>query len=133
MIERRSTSQPASPVEVSWFAALCDDDYEYLGVPDPALRSSWEHCKDIVLAAERNGYDNVLLPSGYALGTSPPVPEGEDRSQAGRLSSPLTKWGRGVEPKARRRGGISPRLKVPACWSPLDLVANPAAGAASAR
>ena len=28
--------------EVSWFAALCDDDYEFLGVPDPALLSSWE-------------------------------------------------------------------------------------------
>jgi len=55
-------------LELSWFAALCDDDYELLGVPDPALRSSWEHCKGIVLAAERNGYDNVLLPSGYALG-----------------------------------------------------------------
>jgi alkanesulfonate monooxygenase len=56
------------PVEVSWFAALCDDDYEYLGVPDPGLRSSWSHCRDIVLAAERNGFDNVLLPSGYGLG-----------------------------------------------------------------
>ncbi len=55
-------------VEVSWFAALCDDDYEYLGVPDPALRSSWEHCRDIVLDADRAGYDNVLLPSGYTLG-----------------------------------------------------------------
>jgi alkanesulfonate monooxygenase len=55
-------------VEVSWFSALCDDDYEWLGVPDPALRSSWEHCRNIVLAAERHGYDNILLPSGYALG-----------------------------------------------------------------
>jgi alkanesulfonate monooxygenase len=55
-------------VEVSWFSALCDDDYELLGVPDPALRSSWEHCRDIVLAADRAGYDNVLLPSGYGLG-----------------------------------------------------------------
>jgi len=55
-------------VEVSWFSALCDDDYEYLGVPDPALRSSWEHCRNIVLAAERHGYDNILLPSGYGLG-----------------------------------------------------------------
>ena len=55
-------------VEVSWFAALCDDDHEYLGVPDPALRSSWEHCRGIVLAAEEAGFDNVLLPSGYTLG-----------------------------------------------------------------
>ncbi len=56
------------PVEVSWFAALCDDDYRYLGVPDPALAASWEHCRDITLAADRNGFDNILLPSGYALG-----------------------------------------------------------------
>ncbi|MCT8002699.1 LLM class flavin-dependent oxidoreductase [Sphingomonas sanguinis] len=56
------------PCEISWFSALCDDDYEFLGVPDPALRSSWEHCRDIVLQAETAGYDNCLLPSGYALG-----------------------------------------------------------------
>ena len=37
-------------------------------MPDPALRSSWAHCRDIVTAAEANGFDNVLLPSGYALG-----------------------------------------------------------------
>ena len=37
------------PVEVSWFSALCDDDYEFLGVPDPMLASSWEHCRNIVL------------------------------------------------------------------------------------
>ena len=54
--------------EVAWFSALCDDDYRYLGVPDPDLRSSWTHCRDIVTTAERNGFDNVLLPSGYALG-----------------------------------------------------------------
>ena len=54
--------------EVAWFSALCDDDYEYLGVADPALRSSWEHCRDIALAAESAGYDNLLLPSGYAMG-----------------------------------------------------------------
>ena len=55
-------------VEVSWFGALCDDDYEFLGQPDPALASSWPHCRDIVQTADRAGYDNVLLPSGYALG-----------------------------------------------------------------
>ncbi len=55
-------------LEVSWFAALCDDDYEFLGVPNPELASSWPHCRDITLAADRNGFDNILLPSGYALG-----------------------------------------------------------------
>lgn len=54
--------------EISWFSALCDDDYEFLGVEDPALASSWEHCRDIVLTADRNGFDNILLPSGYTLG-----------------------------------------------------------------
>ena len=54
--------------EVSWFAALCDDDYEFLGVTDPALQSSWEHCRNIALMAEAGGYDNLLLPSGYTMG-----------------------------------------------------------------
>lgn len=57
-----------NPCEISWFSALCDDDYEYLGQSDPALQSSWEHCRNIVLGAEEGGFDNILLPSGYALG-----------------------------------------------------------------
>jgi alkanesulfonate monooxygenase len=57
-----------SEYEISWFSALCDDDYEFLGVADPALQSSWAHCRDIALAAEAGGYDNLLLPSGYAMG-----------------------------------------------------------------
>lgn len=56
------------PVEVAWFGALCDDDYEFLGVPEDHRVSSWTHCSDIVRAADRNGFDNVLLPSGYDLG-----------------------------------------------------------------
>ncbi len=56
------------PCEISWFSALCDDDYEFLGAPDPMLKSSWEHCRDIVMQAEAGGFDNILLPSGYALG-----------------------------------------------------------------
>ncbi len=56
------------PCEVSWFSALCDDDYEFLGVPDPGLLSSWDHCRTIALTAEAGGFDNLLLPSGYALG-----------------------------------------------------------------
>ncbi len=54
--------------EVSWFSALCDDDYEFLGQPDPKLASSWEHCRDIVMQADSGGFDNILLPSGYQLG-----------------------------------------------------------------
>lgn len=57
-----------TPCEVSWFSALCDDDYEFLGKPDPNLASSWEHCRNIALTAEAGGFDNLLLPSGYALG-----------------------------------------------------------------
>jgi alkanesulfonate monooxygenase len=59
---------PGAGPEVAWFSALCDDDYEYLGVADPVLQSSWAHCCEIVTTAEANGFDNVLLPSGYALG-----------------------------------------------------------------
>jgi|TARA_B110000879_G_scaffold86679_1_gene119579 alkanesulfonate monooxygenase len=62
-----SVSNPNIP-EISWFGALCDDDYEFLGQPDPALASSWAHCSNIVQTADRNGFDNVLLPSGYTLG-----------------------------------------------------------------
>jgi alkanesulfonate monooxygenase len=62
-----SIDDPGVP-EISWFGALCDDDYEFLGIPDASLASSWEHCSTIVRAADRNGFDNVLLPSGYELG-----------------------------------------------------------------
>ncbi len=54
--------------EVAWFSALCGDDYEFLGVPDGKLRSSYEHCGDIVRMADRLGYQNILLPSGWIVG-----------------------------------------------------------------
>jgi alkanesulfonate monooxygenase len=57
--------------EYAWFGALCDDDYDQLGVVDPTLVSSFEHCRSIVLAAQAGGFDNVLLPSGYDLGIDP--------------------------------------------------------------
>jgi len=62
------TASAPGRCEVSWFAALCDDDYEQLGVVESDLRSSWSHCRAIVEQAEHSGFDNVLLPSGYALG-----------------------------------------------------------------
>src|SRR5688572_25501487 len=55
-------------VEVAWFAALCSDDYEFLGVPNGALRSSFAHCSEIVRRADALGFGNVLMPSGWASG-----------------------------------------------------------------
>lgn len=54
--------------EVSWFSALCSDDFQYLGVPDGSLRSSFEHCSSIVKKADELGYQNILLPSGFVPG-----------------------------------------------------------------
>jgi alkanesulfonate monooxygenase len=54
--------------EIAWFAPLCDEDYEFLGVPDPALKSSWEHSRNVALRADEAGYDNLLLPSNYSTG-----------------------------------------------------------------
>lgn len=62
------TSADLDAAEVSWFAALCSDDYRYLGVPDGSLRSSWEHCSDIVTTAEELGFRNILCPSSYQVG-----------------------------------------------------------------
>jgi alkanesulfonate monooxygenase len=62
------TSADLDAAEVSWFSALCSDDYEFLGVPDGALRSSWEHCSDILKEAEAQGFRNILCPSSYQVG-----------------------------------------------------------------
>src|SRR4051812_10581140 len=55
-------------VEVSWFSALCDDDFAMLGVKDPALKSTWDHCSGITRAADRLGFNNILCPSGFVVG-----------------------------------------------------------------
>ena len=62
------TSPDLQAAEVSWFSALCSDDYEFLGVPDGDLRSSWEHCSNIVKTAEEQGFRNILCPSSYQVG-----------------------------------------------------------------
>ncbi|WP_372800262.1 LLM class flavin-dependent oxidoreductase [Paracoccus seriniphilus] len=62
------TSADLDAVEVAWFSALCSDDYQFLGVPDGALRSSWQHCSDIVKTAEAQGFGNILCPSSYQVG-----------------------------------------------------------------
>ncbi len=62
------TSPDLDAAEVSWFAALCSDDYRFLGVPEGDLRSSWAHCSSIVKTAEAQGFRNILCPSSYQGG-----------------------------------------------------------------
>ena len=62
------TSPDLDAVEVSWFSALCSDDYQLLGQPDGSLRSSWDHCSTIVKTAEEHGFRNILCPSSYQVG-----------------------------------------------------------------
>ena len=62
------TSSDLETSEVSWFSALCSDDYQFLGVPDGVLRSSWAHCPKIVKTAEMHGFRNILCPSSYQVG-----------------------------------------------------------------
>ncbi|WP_281995460.1 LLM class flavin-dependent oxidoreductase [Ruegeria faecimaris] len=62
------TSPDLNAAEVSWFSALCSDDYQFLGMPDGDLRSSWDHCSAIVKEAEAQGFRNILCPSSYQVG-----------------------------------------------------------------
>ena len=61
-------SEDLDSSEVSWFSALCSDDYQFLGIPDGDLRSSWDHCSAILLEAEKQGVRNILCPSSYQVG-----------------------------------------------------------------
>ena len=56
------TSSDLDASEVSFFSALCSDDFRYLGVPDGGLRSSWAHCSQIVKQSEANGFRNSCVP-----------------------------------------------------------------------
>ena len=62
------TSPDLGAAEVSWFSALCSDDYQFLGVPDGALKSNWDHCSNIAKQAENLGFRNILCPSSYQVG-----------------------------------------------------------------
>ena len=62
------TSPDLAAAEISFFSALCSDDYQFLGVPDKALKSSWAHCSEIVKRSEAHGFRNILCPSSYQVG-----------------------------------------------------------------
>lgn len=66
MIEIRSPHLTGA--EVAWFAPLCSDDYEFLGVPNGRLRSNFANTSEILLTADKLGYRNILCPSSYQVG-----------------------------------------------------------------
>lgn len=67
-IESVAIRTPERLAEVAWFNDLCGGDTQYLGVLDDERRSNYEHCRDIMLTAERMGFNNILLPTSYLVG-----------------------------------------------------------------
>ncbi len=59
---------PDRVAEVSWFDDIIGGDTNYLGVLDNSRRSSFSHCADIALHAEKLGFNNILLPTAYTVG-----------------------------------------------------------------
>ena len=55
-------------VEISWFAPLCNGDDDFLGNRNPIYKSNWYNTKNIVEAADKLGYKNILCPSSYQVG-----------------------------------------------------------------
>lgn len=60
--------QSEGAAEFAWFGPCCEDDAEFLGVPEPALASTPEHVREVVITADRAGFRNILLPSGFNTG-----------------------------------------------------------------
>lgn len=62
------TSKDLDGAEISWFAPLCNGDFEYMGQFDDHLKSNWANTSQIVKTADELGYRNVLCPSSYQVG-----------------------------------------------------------------
>ena len=62
------TSTSIDGAEISWFAPLCNGDFEYLGQFDDHLKSNWTNTSQIVKTADTLGYRNILCPSSYQVG-----------------------------------------------------------------
>lgn len=54
--------------EVAWFAPICDGDDRYLGERSMDYKSTWKNTSEILLAADKAGYRNMLCPSSYQVG-----------------------------------------------------------------
>lgn len=55
-------------IEIAWFDDLCGGDTQFLGTIDSNRRSSYTHCRNILLEAEVQGFQNILLPTSYVVG-----------------------------------------------------------------
>lgn len=62
------TSHDLDGAEVSWFAPLCNGDFEFMGQFDDHLKSNLANTSNIVKTADKLGYRNVLCPSSYQVG-----------------------------------------------------------------
>ena len=65
---KKLESAPFDGVEISWFAPLCNGDDDFLGNRNPNYKSNWFNTKNIVEAADKLGYKNILCPSSYQVG-----------------------------------------------------------------
>ncbi|MEL6659903.1 MAG: LLM class flavin-dependent oxidoreductase, partial [Bacteroidota bacterium] len=54
--------------EVAWFAPLCNGDDAFLSQHDFRYKSDWNNTSNVLLAADRLGYRNILCPSSYQVG-----------------------------------------------------------------
>lgn len=54
--------------EVSWFAPICNGDFEFMGELDDSLKSNWANASNILQNADRHGFRNILCPSSYQVG-----------------------------------------------------------------
>lgn len=59
---------PQRVAEISWFNDIIGGDTEFLGVLDEARRSTFDHCRDITLEADRLGFSSILFPTAYTVG-----------------------------------------------------------------
>jgi alkanesulfonate monooxygenase len=68
MTKIKITSQNLDGAEISWFAPICNGDFEYMGQFDDHLKSNWKNTSTIVKTADELGYRNMLCPSSYQVG-----------------------------------------------------------------
>ena len=62
------TSSDLKATEVSFFSALCSDDYRYLEFQMDVYVQVGHIARKLLNASEANGFRNILCPSSYQVG-----------------------------------------------------------------